>query len=122
MFQQHTMRRLLVLTTLLALTSCVKSTPEPGSKVSVAAAANLTGVLDEIGAQFRKRTGAEVVFSYGATAQLAQQIEHGAPFDVFAAADTEHVDELVQKGRITPDSQAVYTQGQLALWIPKGKE
>jgi len=62
-----------------------------------------------------------VIFSYGATAQLAQQINNGAPFDLFAAADTEHVDSLVSKRKVTADSRAVYALGQLALWIPSGE-
>jgi len=63
----------------------------------------------------------DVVFSYGSTAQLAQQIENGAPFDLFAAADTEHIDNLVSARKLTGDSRAVYALGQLALWIPDGE-
>jgi molybdate transport system substrate-binding protein len=88
----------------------------------VAAAANLTEVFAEVGRQFTAKTGVEVVFSYGSTAQLAQQVENGAPFDIFAAADTEHVDALVSAKKLAADSRAVYAVGQLALWIPKGEE
>jgi len=88
----------------------------------VGAAANLTDVFTEVGRAFKAKTGVEVVFSYGSTAQLAQQIENGAPFDVFAAADTDHVDSLVSKGKLVSDSRAVYAIGQLALWIPKGEQ
>jgi len=86
----------------------------------VAAASNLTGVLDEIASNFTKETGARVVISYGSTAQLAQQIENAAPFDVFLAADVGHVDALVQKQYVLPDTRASYARGALALWIPKG--
>jgi molybdate transport system substrate-binding protein len=88
----------------------------------VAAAANLTDVFGEIGGAFKAKTGVEVIFSYGSTAQLAQQIENGAPFDVFAAADTEHVDSLVSKQKLIGESRAVYALGQLALWIPNGEQ
>ena len=86
--------------------------------LTVAAASNLTGVLDEIGKGFTRTTGIAVVFSYASTAQLTQQIENAAPFDVFAAADTEHVDQLVCGGRIVPGSRAIYARGRLALWAP----
>ena len=86
----------------------------------MAAASNLTGVLDEIASNFTKETGARVVISYGSTAQLAQQIENAAPFDVFVAADVGHVDALVQKQYVLPDTRASYARGALALWIPKG--
>jgi molybdate transport system substrate-binding protein len=81
----------------------------------------MTAVLDPLANAFERQAGVRVVASYGSTAQLAQQIDNGAPFDVFAAADTEHVDELVNKGRVLADSRAVYARGQLALWIPNGE-
>jgi len=95
--------------------------PQSASKLTVAAAANLTDVFGEVGRRFKTETGVDVIFSYGSTAQLAQQVENGAPFDLFAAADTEHVDSLVSARRLTGDSRAVYALGQLALWIPDGE-
>jgi molybdate transport system substrate-binding protein len=78
-------------------------------------------VFGEVGPAFKAQKGIDVVFSYGATAELSQQIENGAPFDVFAAADTEHVDSLVARQKLTADSKAIYAKGQLALWLPSGE-
>src|SRR5260370_40086675 len=78
------------------------------SELRVAAAANLTDVFAQVGQAFTQQTRIRVVFSYGSTAQLAQQIENAAPFDVFAAADTVHVDQLVCAGKILPESRVVY--------------
>jgi molybdate transport system substrate-binding protein len=89
--------------------------------LTVAAASNLTGVFDQAAAAFTAQTGIEVVLSYGSTAQLARQIENGAPFDLFAAADTEHIDQLIAAGKLLADSRAIYARGQLALWVPKGE-
>jgi molybdate transport system substrate-binding protein len=88
------------------------------SDVTVAAAANLNDVFQRVGPEFEAETGIHPVFSFGSTAQLAQQIEHGAPFDVFAAADSQHVAEIDQKGLAWKGSRAVYARGVLALWIP----
>jgi molybdate transport system substrate-binding protein len=117
------MRRRSILVLILATTlgSCA-ARPEPPAKLTVAAAANLSEVFVEIGAAFRAKTGVDVVFSYGSTAQLAQQIESGAPFDLFAAADTEHVDALIAAQKIVGGSRAVYALGQLAVWIPQGEQ
>jgi molybdate transport system substrate-binding protein len=87
-------------------------------EVAVAAAANLSTVFQTLGPQFEAETGIHPVFSFASTAQLAAQIDNGAPFDVFAAADTEHVEALEKKSRIVPGSRAVYAIGILALWIP----
>jgi molybdate transport system substrate-binding protein len=96
------------------------SSPRPAdAKLTVAAAANLTDAFGEAGRAFQAKTGVEVIFSYGSTAQLATQIDKGAPFDLFAAADTEHVDSLVATQKLTNDSRAIYALGQLALWIPE---
>jgi molybdate transport system substrate-binding protein len=95
--------------------------PRPaGVKLTVAAAANLMDVFAQVGQAFKAKTGVEVIFSYGSTAQLATQIDNGAPFDVFAAADAEHVDSLTGTHKLTNDSRAVYALGQLALWVPEG--
>ena len=92
----------------------------PTAEVNVAAAANLSDVFQTVGAQFQAATGIHPVFSFGSTAQLTQQIENGAPFDVFAAADSSHVDQLEKEGKLAARSKAVYATGILALWIPSG--
>jgi len=87
-------------------------------EVTIAAAANLGDVFQTIGAQFEQTTGIHPVFSFGSTAQLTQQIEHSAPFDLFAAADASHVEQLEREGRLEHGSKAVYATGILALWLP----
>ena len=89
-------------------------------ELTVAAAANLTDAFAELGKEFTARTGVRVTFSFGATADLARQIENGAPFDVFASADVEHVERLNGLGLITPGTNKVYARGRLGLWLPPG--
>src|SRR5580704_9768678 len=112
----------LVCAAAVVVCSChARRVPEE-AKLTVAAAANLTEVFADVGRAFKQKTGVDVIFSYGSTSQLAQQIDNGAPFDLFAAADTEHVDSLGSTRKLTADSRAVYALGQLALWIPKGEQ
>ena len=89
-------------------------------EVTIAAAANLSEVFRTLGPQFEAATGIHPVFSFASTAQLAFQIENSAPFDVFAAADVEHVEQLEKKGLLVRGSRAIYATGILALWIPPG--
>ena len=98
-------------------TNSVRDRPE----INVATAANLTRAFAEVGQAFERQTGIHVTYSFGATAQLAQQIEHGAPYDVFAAADTDHVDQLARKGLVIPETRAIYARGKLVLWVPDGR-
>ena len=105
---------------ILGASVCRNATPVQAAppEVTVAGASNLTEVFGLMGPVFESATGIHPVFSFGATAQLAQQIESGAPWDVFAAADAEHVDQLDAKGLLVPGSRAVYATGILAMWIP----
>lgn len=118
------MKKLTTIFLALALWGCHSQPPTnqqtAPEELVVAAAANLTEALAEIGPRFTSKTGIRVVFSFGATAELAKQIENGAPFDVFAAADTEHVDSLDRAGLLTPGTRAIYARGRLVLWLPAG--
>jgi molybdate transport system substrate-binding protein len=86
--------------------------------LTVAAAADLTPAFQEIGASFTAQTGVEIDFTFGSTGQLAQQIEAGAPVDVFAAANIEYIDQLAAKGQIVPGTKALYARGRIVLWTP----
>lgn len=92
--------------------------PRSTDDLTVAAAANLSPLLQELARMFRAEFGAGVTFSLGSTAQLAQQIEAGAPFDLFLAADAAHIDDLIRRGLVAEKSRRVYAVGKLALWFP----
>ncbi len=91
-------------------------------EITIAAAANLIDVFGEIGPEFERETGIHPFFSFASTAQLTQQIENSAPFDVFAAADSEHVAKLDREKLLVPGSRVVYAQGVLAMWSPPGSK
>ena len=100
----------------LQLTSSAQNPPK--QEITVAAAANLTEVAQTLGAEFEAQTKIHPVFSFGSTEVLTTQIENSAPFDVFLAADAEHVDKLDHEGLLVPGSNAAYAIGVLAMWIP----
>jgi molybdate transport system substrate-binding protein len=106
---------------LLLIAGCRQRPPDDQQNVQeiiVAAAANLTDAFAEVARQFTAKSGIRVVYSFGSTADLTKQIENGGPFDVFASADVEHIDELSQKGFVVPDSRALYARGRLVIWTP----
>ncbi len=86
-----------------------------GEKLIIAAAADLSFALKEIGASFEKETHIEPVLTFGSTGNFTRQIEEGAPFDVFLAADLAHVDELRKGGFVVPDSITVYAHGRIVV-------
>lgn len=106
--------------TLLAIVACIcNGATAQQTEIHVAAAANLNQVLPELASVFEREAHIRVIPSYGATAQLTQQAESGAPWDVFLSADTEHVDELVKNGLAAAGGSAVYARGKLVVWAPK---
>ncbi len=84
--------------------------------LTVSAASDLTYAFGEIGKQFEAETGHKVVFNFGSTGQLTQQIEQGAPVDVFAAANVSFVEDLERQGLILPDTKQMYARGRITLW------
>src|SRR5690349_16759504 len=79
----------------LMLAGAARSTP--ADEVRIAAASDLTKVFSEIGSIFEKRTGIHAAFTFGASGTLTRQIENGAPYDLFAAANTGYIDQLCRE-------------------------
>ena len=92
-------------------------------EVHVAAAADLQVVLPTLAAEYEKATGVKIVGSYGSSATLAQQMENGAPQDVFLSADFIHPEELIAArlahGLNSPNAPTEYARGILVLWARK---
>jgi len=112
---------LLAVCALVSLSACGGPPPPAGGPaqpitLTVSAASDLTDAFNEIGAAYEQATGVQVTFNFGATGQLAQQIDKGAPIDVFAAAAISYIDDLEAKGRIVPGTKVLLAQGRLTIW------
>jgi molybdate transport system substrate-binding protein len=90
-----------------------------GPTLTVFAGADLAFAFDEIVPRFERVAGAKVTLVLGSTGNLATQIEHGAPADVFFAADQAFVDRLIAQRVLIPESRALYAQGRLVLTTAK---
>jgi molybdate transport system substrate-binding protein len=87
--------------------------------INVAAAADLSAALGEVAANYEKRTGVTVNLSFGASGALTQQIQNGAPFDVFFSADMDYPRQLIAASQAESATLYRYAVGQLVLWVPK---
>jgi molybdate transport system substrate-binding protein len=105
---------------LAPVSACKSRSDVDAAPLKVAAASDLAFAFQDVGAAFEKETGTRVTFSFGSTGLLARQIAEGAPFDVFAAANVEFADQVVEQGACFADSRALYGRGRLALWTRKG--
>jgi len=91
-----------------------KSAPE----LRVAAAADLSAALAEIAQTYEHKAGVKVKLSFGASGALTQQIENGAPFDLFFSADMDYPRQLVAAGYADKSTLYQYAVGKLVLWVP----
>lgn len=85
-------------------------------EVHVAVAANFLATLREIGAEFHRQQGHSLVISSGSTGKLYAQITHGAPYEVFLAADAQRPQRLEKEAYAVTGSRFTYARGRLALW------
>lgn len=104
---------------LLLPTLCVARTT-----LTVAAAADLTSIEPALTSQFEKTNPNRHIslrFVNEASAMLAQQIDNGAPYDIFLSANMDFVSRLVSKRKIEPNSVETYAVGRVGVLWRDGK-
>ena len=101
------------------LAGAVLTSTAAAGEVQVAVAANFTAPMQAIAAAFEQATGNRVVAAFGATGQFYAQIKHGAPFEVFLAADDTTPARLEAEHATVAGSRFTYATGKLALWSAK---
>ncbi|UCH48143.1 MAG: molybdate ABC transporter substrate-binding protein [Betaproteobacteria bacterium] len=89
------------------------------AELIVSAAASLTNAFSEIGKAFEQTgSGDSAVMNFGGSGKLLQQIDRGAPVDVFASADQQTMDSAQQKGLLADDTRVDFARNSLVLIAP----
>ncbi len=90
--------------------------------ITVSAAISLKNAFEELSKVFAAQNrGARIFFNFGASGDLAMQIEQGAPVDVFASAAEKEMNEVAKKDLIVPGSRADFAGNTMVLIVPSGK-
>jgi molybdate transport system substrate-binding protein len=85
--------------------------------ITVLAAASLKETFTQLGQQFEAaHPGDTVKFSFGASSALAEQINSGAPADVFASAATKNMDQVVTTGNASNPQD--FAQNVMEVAVP----
>lgn len=110
---------------ILTLVGCSsENTTQPSTNVSkvepteimVSAAASLQNSLTEIQKAYaQKSPGVKLTFVFGGSGTLQQQIEQGAPVDLFISAGKAQMDALEQKNLIIKESKVNLLGNELVL-------
>lgn len=99
-----------------ALAICMNAGVANTAEVTVAVAANFTATAKRIAAAFAAGSEHVAVLSFGSTGKLYTQIAHGAPYDVFLAADQARPQKAIDEGLAVADSRYTYASGKLVLY------
>src|SRR5436853_6674628 len=86
-------------------------------ELTVAAASDLQFAMQEISARFEKQQGKTVKVVYGSSGNFFQQIQNGAPFDLFFSANLDYAKKLDSAGLIVPGSYYEYARGKIVLLV-----
>jgi molybdate transport system substrate-binding protein len=90
--------------------------------LTVAAAADLIRLEPALVGSFRKvDPQLRLRFVNEASAIIAQQIQNGAPYDVFLSANAQYVDGLASNRKLVPDSVMTYAIGRVGVLWKDGK-
>lgn len=92
--------------------------PAMSADAVVAVAANFASTGKQLVGQYAASTGHDIDIVIGSTGLLYAQIVRGAPYDLFLAADRSRPERLIEQGAATRESQYIFAEGRLALWVP----
>lgn len=93
------------------------------SQLLVSAAASLSDVLAEIQLLYTQQNPEiQLVYNFGSSGSLQQQIEQGAPVDVFISAAPKQMDSLEKKGLLLPETRKNLLTNSIVLVVPKTQE
>jgi len=104
--------------------AAVSPTKPDNSKLSgellVSAAASLTDAMNDIAKVYNgEQKDVKVTFNFGSSGSLQQQIEQGAPADIFISAATKQMNALDDKGLIIKDTKKNLLKNRMVLVVPK---
>ncbi len=91
-------------------------------EITVAAAADLQFAMQDVAARFQKETGKTVKVIYGSSGNFFQQIQNGAPFDLFFSANLDYAKQLESASLAEAGSYYEYASGKIVLWAPSASK
>lgn len=107
---------------LLVATGCSDKN-EGITELNISAAASLKEVMEEIDTEYKKEnSNVDLLVNFGGSGSLQQQIEQGAPCDLFISAGIKQMDSLKEKGLLKEGTYKDLVNNELVLIAPKDSE
>lgn len=112
------MKNLVLLVAMVIITSLSMA-----KEITVSAAVSLKDVMQDIKKAYEADAKEEkVIFNFGGSGSLQQQVENGAPVDVFISAAPKQIDELIKKEFIEKETKVDLVKNDVVLVIPKNSK
>lgn len=88
--------------------------------LTISAAASLKDSMQELQKLYAtEKPNVKITYNFGASGTLQQQIEQGAPADIFMSAATKQMDALKQKNLLVDDTVKNLLENNVVLIAPK---
>lgn len=113
----------ILLTFAVTITSCHNNhNPLNSSNLTVSAAISLKDALEEIKPLYQKeKPQVKITYNFGSSGSLWQQIEQGAPVDLFICAASEQMKDLELKNQLLINSHKILVTNKLVLITPNNQ-
>lgn len=122
----HSRRQFLVYSLLGLLSACgssaVKNQEASAITLTLSVASSLQDAIQAIGEKYTQQTpNVKLVYNFGSSGSLQQQIEQGAPVDIFISASPKQMNALRDKNLLLADTEKPLLKNQVVLITPKQK-
>ncbi|WP_318698720.1 MULTISPECIES: molybdate ABC transporter substrate-binding protein [unclassified Roseofilum] len=110
--------------TLTVCISCSSGNPDTSTQtqLTVSVAASLQDVMRPIAQAYQRQASDTLIaYNFASSGTLQQQIEQGAPVDVFISASPQQMDALERKNLLQPKTRKNLLKNQVVLVTPKTK-
>ncbi|BAZ69654.1 MAG: molybdate ABC transporter substrate-binding protein [Pelatocladus maniniholoensis HA4357-MV3] len=93
---------------------------QSNTELLVSAAASMKDVMEEVKSDYQQtKPNVNIKYNFGASGALLQQIQQGAPVDVFISAGKKQVDTLEKSGQLVPGTRGILAKNRLVLIVPQ---
>lgn len=100
-----------------------KTISDDKNVINISAAASLKEPMEKIEKTYEANNkNIDIRVNYGASGSLMQQIENGAPCDIFISADTKQVEELSQKKLTEKETEMDFLKNRLVAIVSDNSE
>lgn len=101
---------------LFLLGACGNTSAGGNDELLISTASSLSGAMQSIKEDFQKQyPDIKLAFNYGSSSKLSNQLQQGAPADVFLSASEDDMDRLIQKKIIIEETVVNFARNELVL-------